>query len=272
MKMGEFYADKKEEPKEKKKIEYIEDSDTLLATYNFENEKYQHTKDRDYDAILPGRHHLLGGPDPNNVGTVNELRNHLRLSKIKEMTIGHRMIDILREIEEVTNQDEIHMQLLEEHVEHYQFLCESGLKIIDELYGEIDNLKGKVDEKEQHITDLTTEPEEIIIPPSEERKRELEGIYETLRSSFEFANLVNPRRGGKDFTPGERAYLKEYNQRIQKFKGTRGKEQIKEKVQKKTSESAMVTKEPIGPPIYSPLAQKPPNPEVLKSGNNEQNE
>lgn len=263
--MGEFYKDKKEEAKDKKEeAEYIEDSGTLLSTYDFENEKYQHTKDRDYDSILPIRHRLLGSSDIKDTGKLNELKKHLKVSKLMEMTIGQRMLSMVGDIEELANKDEIHMELLEEHVKHYQFLCESALKIIDNLYGDIKELNSKVGEKEQHITDLTTEPEEIIIPPSEERKKELEGIYESLRSSFEFANLVNPRRGGKDFTPGERAYLKEYNQRIQKFKGTRGKEQIKEKVQNKTVEPAMITKEQSESPTFSHLQQKPQNPEPLK--------
>lgn len=263
--MAEFYKDKKEEPNEdKKKIEPIEDFGTLWATYEFENERYQHTKDRDYDAIVPARHHLLGGPDPKNIGTLNELRNHLRLSKIKELTIGHKMIDIMREIEEVTNQDEIHIELLEEHVDHYQFLCESAAKIIDNLYGDIEKLKTQVGEKEQHITDLTTEPEEIIIPPSEEKKRELQEIYNNLQNSLQFALLVNPKRDGKNLTPGERAYLKEVNKELQKFKGTRRKEPVGNKSVKTTKEFTNIPKEPSEPPVYSPLSPKSKNQIPLK--------
>ncbi len=194
------------------------------------------------------------------------------MSKIANMMIGQKMFIIIDETETMDNLSERYAEYLEEHIKNYRFLCESAVKIIDNLYKKMEELGGKIAAGEEHIEQLTTEPGDIIIPPNEEKKRELTKIYKTLQTSLQFALLVNPKRDGKNFTPGERAYLKEVNKELQRFKGTRRTELVGEKSAKITKESTNLPKTPSEPSVYSPLSEKSKSVDPLKLDKDAPNE
>lgn len=202
--MGEYFQDKESEEKpKKKKKELIEDPGEWFATYKFENERCGHTMGRDYDVILPIRHTLRGGEEANDKGTLNELRTHLKMSKIRVMPIGQEMIKLMDDIDTLIDWDESHMELLEEHIEHYQFLCESAINIIN-IMGEKLN-KYEREEKEVEIK----EEIELGPPLTEERKRELEQFYATIPGMNAWAAVTNPKILGNRYTINEMNYMRQ---------------------------------------------------------------
>lgn len=296
--MGDYFKDKEPEKTKKKEAELIEDFNTFIATYAFENERYQHTKDRDYDAIVPLRHSLKGDVNnPNDLGLIGELRKHLQLSKIKSMTIGQNMYKIMDEVGTLIDWDDRHMELLEGHVDHYQFLCESAIKIVENMDKKFEELNKSVVKYEEEQGEL--KKQETIGPPlSEQRKQELEDMYYQCKRPMDFGSLVNPKRQGRYLTETERSYLTGINDRLQRFKGYRAYEFIENSIKsvektelggKDAIEKSGVTAEQISEiigktdknikmapemPVYSPLSQKQKKSEPLneldKDDENEQ--
>ena len=276
--------DEGEQPKKKKEMELIDDWDKLIATYTFENERYQHTINRDYENILPARANLLGDGTPNRPGWIVELKRHLGMSKISDMTIGQNMLNIMKEIGYLANIDTSHIELLEAHAEHYQFICRSAIEMMERLYIENEELKKKIMSME--IKKEEKEAEIDMGPPiTEKRRMELITNYEICPSSFDFAKLVNPKQLGKNLTGREIEFLKEYNRTRQKFKGSYGKERSAEEPagpeskppEDKAGENRDLTesypdttKDQSEPLTYSPLSHKPEKKEPLYSEENPQ--
>lgn len=294
--MGDYFKDRSEEeqPKKKKEIELITNWDKLIATYAFENERYQHTINRDYENILPARVNLLGDGTSNNLGLVVELKRHLQMSKIGEMTIGQNMTNIMREITYLANVDTSHMELLEAHVEHYQFICESAVEMMDKLYKEVEELRGKIAEIE------TKEQKDLGPPLTENRKRELEEFYFSIPGINAWGAVTNPKIIGNRYTPNEMEYLRQIkaqhgipgNQRIgvrteaekewldRETKGiVREKERTNLPIDGQNPETVLgpngvkeggIEKNESEPALYSPLSHKPEKKEPLYSDENPQ--
>lgn len=283
--MGDYFKDRKDEeeaegeesPKRKgKKQELIKNFNQLIATYAFENERYQHTIDKDYKSILPAREALMGAQE--NTGMIADWKNEVNTSKLRELTLVKDMRYIVKEIENLALLDVDHIEEMENHAKHYQFICDSAIGIIKEQQEDINQLIKENEAMKAEMEMKEVEPEEQKPKELEldnERKEELEKFYGGLSNAFEFAGWVNPRRQGRRLSEKERDYLREYNKKMQKFVGMpradklikEGKEQIRENVGNDQPSSERNNE----PPIYSPLSQKQTQKKPLSEEESEKN-
>ena len=252
--MGEFFPTENTE-NVPEKIVKIEDPNELFMKFNIEVEKINEVNRQAANTVLPDRTFLFGikSGRESRPGRIEIIRDKMdkEFRMIKATEIGMEFEHVLTVIERLTMNENNYEDLLVKSMTNLISISKNAFDIIKNYYKQIEEKNKILDEVKQkaiHYTQAENYPEikkvepmpasriiepvrriepmrkESISSPvgeggiSEERKRELETAYNNCQSLIQFLHIINYKIGGKKYNEQERAYIKEFNKKIQKFK------------------------------------------------------
>jgi len=221
-----------------KKTEVKKDGVNLIKDYGTLKHNFEllmHKKQIDVDSIrisiTPLVEELIAG-EGTELGKIQKLQVSIKtIPGLDRISIAREMKDVLVKSSDLIKYLETLCEQLEEYItgskDNYGFsiLIDSSLAIISSNLTTIEEQEKRIEQLEQELSYKNVDtPEQIKerlppppIPP-DIRKIELAKLYESCETSYQFANLVNPRKSKGFLTDSDRYYLSILNNHYRKFK------------------------------------------------------
>lgn len=167
--MGDYFKKAKDTVKDEGP-QLIMDYDRLLSSYTELLHRIEETIRGSADIMMPILEELMGtGETIDDLGQIDLLRQKIKNSGVRQMSIGPLMINAVKNMENYCRWNLEFQQRVEKHVDGLKIISQSSFKIINEL-------REQLVAAQEKITELTATPDDdaepVYYPLSNQEKQE----------------------------------------------------------------------------------------------------